>query len=260
MGQRAQGRLLGPRAKRAPTGGRHRRERRPPRARRQEKSGTEPRLLFRNAVLLEHAGDPALRPCYRVMIDFDSTVFPILDALRRCPGGERVSYEAIQDYAELPALIEGGAERMGAMFAEIMPFAAMREHEPIAGVGPALRTLVALGCELHVKTDRPVEVSRDVARYLRLHRLPFASLDCESGLDKLALCQSEGIGIVVDDHPGFLLRAREAGLDALSLRYRYHDGIAHERGIDLAPSWPVLARRVAAAVERRVLARCRASI
>jgi hypothetical protein len=194
------------------------------------------------------------------MIDFDSTVFPILDAIGRRPGGERVSYEAMRDYGELPTLIEGGAERMGEMFAEIMPFLAMREHEPIAGVGHALRTLATLGCELHIKTDRPADVAQDVARYLRLHRLPFSSLDCESGLDKLGLCQQEGIAIVVDDHPGFLLRASQAGLDALSLRYRYHDGIAREPGIDLAPSWPALARRVAAAVERRVLARCRASI
>jgi hypothetical protein len=186
------------------------------------------------------------------MVDMDSILFPILEAMASRPGGEGIRVEDIHTWETLPKLIAGGVPRMLQMFDEVMPFAAMAGFPPPPGAIAGMQALRAHGCELHVKTDRPERFAGDVARYLDHFSVPYDTLLCAPGIDKLALCQEEGIEVLVDDHPALLERAHDAGLDCLSLHYPYLDELVGRQGLKTAHSWLDLAEHVAGAVEGRV--------
>lgn len=204
--------------------------------------------------LLDHMEDPTLRQHYRVMVDLDQTIFPLLKAMAERPGGEMLRHKQMKTYGDLPGLIEGGMPRMLRMFDEVMSLDAMLHHPPIPGAGASLRALRAHGCELYVKTDRPESFTEATRRYLEFYAVPFDSLVCAPGLDKLAECLEDDIGIVVDDHPDFAVRALQAGLDAFSLHYQYLDEAVVTHGLRTAASWPHLAQLVMDAIECRISA------
>lgn len=143
-----------------------------------------------------------MRQNYRVMVDLDQTILPFLEAMAERPGGERLRHEQMEAYGDLFGLIEGGLHRMHRMFDEVMDLDVMLRHPPIPGAALSLRALRAHGCELYVKADRPERFTESTRRYLELYAaVPFDSLVCAPGLDKLVECQDAGIGIAVPDHP-----------------------------------------------------------
>ena len=211
-------------------------------------------LVFCSPLLLEHKDDPRLRAHYRVMMDLDSTWYPLLEAMATRPGGQRVRYQDCPTWESLADLVDGGVPRMLEMFDEVMSFEVMRNHPPLAGAREAAHTMKAHGMELHVMTQRHPRFADDTRRYLDHFGMPYDSLVCDMEHDKLALCRQRGIAVVVDDHPDLLASAHDQGLDALSLHYPYNAAVIGERRLAHAHSWTDLATHVAAAVARRVRA------
>jgi len=215
------------------------------------------KMLFRNQTLLDKAGDPAFKEDYQIMVDMDSILFPILAAMASRPGGTRVKAEDIPTWTSLAGLVDGGVPRMLEIFDEVMEWDVMREFPPMPGAAESLATLRAHGCGLHVKTDRKEQFAASAERYLTHFGLPYDTFLCAPGIDKLAICQAEGIGTIVDDHPDLLDRAARAGLDALSLHYPYNVEVAQLHELKTAHSWPDLAMHAAGAVEKRIKQRLR---
>jgi len=209
-------------------------------------------LLFRNQTLLDTAGDPAFDEDRQIMVDMDSILFPILDAMASRSGGGRIKAEDIPTWLSLSGLVDGGVPRMLEIFDEVMEWEVMREFPPMPGAAESLAALRAHGCGLHVKTDRKEQFAASAERYLNHFGLPYDTFLCAPGIDKLAICQEEGIATIIDDHPDLLERAASAGLEALSLHYPYNVEVAARHQLKTAHSWPDLALHTAGAVEKRI--------
>jgi hypothetical protein len=186
-----------------------------------------------------------------VLLDFDSTVFPLLDAMRACEGGERISYADMPTYG---ALVErsGGLERMLELFALVMPFEAMRPYAPFAGCVDWLTRLSAAGARLHLVTDRPDELADDVARYLEAHGVTVASLRCQLGIDKLTIVLDEGIELAIDDHPEFIAKLAATSAQAAALCFPYNREIIDRTGAIAGANWDELGPQLLAFVEDQV--------
>ena len=204
-------------------------------------------------LLCAHAGDPRYFDCYNVMLDFDSTVLPLLHVMATCPGGERLRYEDVPSWDGLPELVDGGLPRMLEMFDEAFAYEKMGKHAPFDGAADTLRSLSACGVRFHVKTERPARFGDDVRRYLSDHHIHYASLRCDQPLDKVAECLAEDIHIAVDDHPRFIATASTAGIAVRTLGYGYNFEACAEQGIEASRDWSELYGELLAAVAARLL-------
>jgi phosphoglycolate phosphatase-like HAD superfamily hydrolase len=193
----------------------------------------------------------------KIMLDFDSTVFRLLDAMQLIPGGERVKYEDCPTWEYLMHLCgpeahpDGSpvtdAERLQFMldlFAEAMKLEHMHQlgaDGVFEGCREALADLTARGVEILVVTDRPAELIEGTAQFLRDHDLPFDEIHRVSGRDKTQWCIDNGVRVMVDDHPDTLTEAIGAGLTGLSLSHLYN---RHVEGAILADTWADLAPKI----------------
>lgn len=211
-----------------------------------------PSALAINEFLLAHKDDPELRDAFKVMVDVDSTWYPLLDVMATREGGARVDIRKIETWSSLSSFVDGGSKRMLEIFGECMDFAVMREHPPFPGAVEAAQLLKAHGAELHVTTHRKAEFADDTARWMEMYGLPYDSLRCDLGFDKLAWCRENGISILVDDHPELLAEAAEAGFEALSLHWPYNASVLALHNLHCASNWNQLGGLVLAAIESRL--------
>jgi hypothetical protein len=198
----------------------------------------------------------------KLMLDFDSTVFRLLDAMRLCPGGERVKYEDCPTWVYLmhlcgPEKDEDGGEFsdeqrlkfMLDLFGEAMKLERMHqlgEDGVFEGCREALQALHARGVEIHVVTDRPTELMAGTEQFLVDHQIPFDTITRVSGRDKAQWCLDNGVHVMIDDHPDTLQSAIDAGLEALSLTHLYN---SHVEGAVLRDTWAELAPAIDEALE-----------
>jgi hypothetical protein len=202
--------------------------------------------------MLAHKDDPLCACAYNVMLDFDSIIFPMLEAMASLPGGQRISYANCPTYESLPLLVDGGVERMLEMFAECASYKIMRQHPPFAGAVAMTNALAELGVKFHVKTERDESLAENTRRYLDEHSIPFVSFRCQTPLDKIGECEAEKIAVAVDDHSAFIARATAAGITVITLGYPYNVAVCQEVGAGHAKDWPQLAPMVVAAVESKI--------
>jgi hypothetical protein len=100
-----------------------------------------------NPFLMEHYDNPIVINERQIMVDVDSTLFPLLDAMRKCPGGERVSIEKCHAWSDLSGLVEGGSSRMIQIFDECMNYQSMQEHKPYPSSVATLQSIHKHGDE-----------------------------------------------------------------------------------------------------------------
>jgi phosphoglycolate phosphatase-like HAD superfamily hydrolase len=199
----------------------------------------------------------------QIMLDFDSTVFCLLDAMRLCTNGERVSYADCPTWAGLIELCgpEGDhlttKDRLHIMldvFSEAMTFehmSSLGEKAIFAGADRALQRMHAAGVKIHVLTDRPDDRMEGTARFLNEYNIPFDSIHRVSGRDKAAWCVENGVHVMIDDHPETIEQAHAAGLTVLSLAQLYNAEVAAELGLELAGSWDELEGQIEVALAAR---------
>jgi hypothetical protein len=146
------------------------------------------------------------------MLDFDSTILPLLEIMATLEGGARVSYDDCHTYEGLPALVDGGLPRLLELFDECCEYQNMRKHPPFAGAAAATQALANLGVRFHVKTERYARFADGTRRYLDEHAIPYVSFRCERPLDKIGECRRECIALAIDDHTQFLADAHAQGI------------------------------------------------
>lgn len=209
--------------------------------------------LQRGQLLLAHRDDPRVADDRQVLLDFDSTVFPLLHAIGSENGHEHVTYETMNTYEQLVDDC-GGVKPMLEMFDRVMPFSNMRRYPPFDGVRQFAEELAAANVRVHVVTDRKDHLLGDVARYLNFYGIPYASLTCELGIDKIAWCRDHHVGVLIDDHPQVLQRAASAGMAPVSLRYPYNGAALDEHELPHAEDWQELPGHVIDAIEDQIAA------
>lgn len=173
----------------------------------------------------------------RAALDFDSTIWPILPAMG-------YAYEQCPTWEHLPVLC-GGVPQMLAGFDAVMTYEAMSRTPLLPGAATEIRRLAGQGVQFDVMTQRPDRFADDVARILHDNRIPFGTLDCSNDINKIALCLARGIRILIDDHPGTIQAAHDAGLTVMTLRYPYNADVVRRLRIASADSWAGLAPKVA---------------
>jgi uncharacterized protein len=96
------------------------------------------------------------------------------------------------------------------------------------------------GHHVHVTSHRAEGSLTATRRWLEDIGLRHHGLYC--GDDKVAHCRRTGIELLVDDSPGTLLRAVEAGMLAATLRHPWNEHICDAPRVISAADWPALAR------------------
>jgi uncharacterized HAD superfamily protein len=184
----------------------------------------------------------------KVALDLDSTLYPLLDAMRLHPGGERVSYADVRGWEHLPELCDGGVPGMLQLFRAAMSYDTQMQVGLFDGAADAVRQLHADGADIHVMTARPADLHDDTERFLAAHQVPFVTLDCYDPMDKLGLCDRYGVDVIVDDHPDLLRDAVTAGKRALTLRWNYNAAVVDELSIPHATDWEALLQLIRGAL------------
>jgi phosphoglycolate phosphatase-like HAD superfamily hydrolase len=242
--------------------------------------------LFRleSPLLLAVAGHPQFAPDLRVMIDLDSTLFPLDGALREMgvhfrtrnsqywESGESDLSDAIlldrfgrNDLCGKDLSEEQRAERITlitAFFAELHSSAERLRSSGVFEYAPdMLRMLQQNGAEIHIFTHRDERSTKATLDWLRAMGIPYDKFRLEdpsrdsSRSDKIAYCLEEGISICVDDKPDTIRQAEAAAIEALSLSWPYTEAAIKESGADPARCWRELGEGIIRHMELAVMER-----
>jgi FMN phosphatase YigB (HAD superfamily) len=182
------------------------------------------------------------------MVDFDSTIFPLLDAIGDHPHGAGVAYPTMATWAGLADAC-GGAERLAAILEEVMAFDWMQRFAPFEGAIAVLASLRERGIAICVVSDRPMRRRDDLQAYFKHWTIPVDEIVCEPGIDKVSWCRARGVEVLVDDHPDTLMQAHKAGLTALGLHFPYNEEVFRQCGLPAAASWAELERLLVEAID-----------
>lgn len=182
----------------------------------------------------------------RVALDLDSTLYPLLTAMRTVPGGERCRMEHLAEYGSLVELC-GGQLELTAVLDVAQSYECQMRHGLFPGAGPAVRALTAHGVETHVMTSREPRFERDAHRFLLDQGLAPTTVACVPSSQKLALCQELGIDVIADDHPRTLMACAAAGMRCFTLPYRYNTHVIETLGLAQVTNWHQLGPLVLAA-------------
>lgn len=189
----------------------------------------------------------------QVMLDLDSTVFPLVETMGRLLGRPALSpadcptWDSLVDHC-------GGLDGLKATLAEVFVFDVMHAAGAYPGAVETARALTEHGVRIHVVTHRPEACADDTRRYLEQVGLPFDVLVVHPTIDKVAYCAEHGIEVLVDDHPKLIEAAAAAGLAVCALRFPYNEQALTHAGLTGATSWSELSVQVLDAVEARVCA------
>jgi hypothetical protein len=118
--------------------------------------------------------------------------------------------------------------------------------EAIAGARPYPHAVATVnrwydaGHSIHITSQRAERSLSATSRWLDDIGLRRHELFC--GRDKVARCREIGVGLLIDDNPDNLLRARDAGLLVATLRHPWNEHVCDAPGVACAADWVALAR------------------
>lgn len=181
-----------------------------------------------------------------IVCDLDSTLWPFNDALREV-GGNAASANEWLGWDELTELC--GDERLAIeAFERAQGYDSMRRFGLFPGVSETFAALADRGVRVIVVTDRSRQLADDAARFLVQAGLR-SPLHALSPAGRISFCLEQGIRVIVDDRPGTLEAAHEAGLTAIALRYPYNGTVVDRLGVPNATAWPELSAVIFAALQ-----------
>jgi hypothetical protein len=96
------------------------------------------------------------------------------------------------------------------------------------------------GHDIHIVSHRAERSLAATERWLDHIGLRRHELCCSD--DKVARCRELGVGLLIDDSPATLLRARDAGILAATLRHPWNEHVCDPPHIICAADWRELAR------------------
>lgn len=233
-------------------------------------------------VLQAVKGDPRFGPEMQVMVDLDSTLFSMDEAMREMgvdfPVSEIDGWEGnhqpladaiMRDYWKRPDLQsatlspeqkEEYYELVGEFFRrmhtdpEIMKRSGTFEYAPLA-----IQLLHRQGVRIHIFTHRNVESREATEEWLGAMGIPYDVIHVEDPVadpersDKIAYCQREGIQFCIDDKPETIRRAEEAGIEAVSLHWDYARDTIRDSGADEGECWREVYSDLLGLMETRII-------
>ena len=213
-----------------------------------------PAALLRRPTLMTLSRDPRAERALQIMLDLDSTVFPLMPAMAMHAGGERVNYADCPSWFGLADLCAGETpderlQTMLALFNKAWEPDTMRAVGAFPGAVETVKALVEHGVKIHVFTHRPENLYDSTVTYLDEIDLPYHELVVHPKADKVAYCNQHGIQVAVDDHPDFIERASAAGIDVRALQFHYNAEQIAAAGIPVTRDWTTLSGQLMDIVE-----------
>ena len=181
-------------------------------------------------------------PAVRIALDIDSTLHHYWDQLAQVA---RRRYGVALPYEEqltwgITAL---DPEQLAVCIEETHGEELVLGAEPYPGAVETVARWHAEGHFIHVTSHRSERALAATARWLGRVGLPYDDLHCSR--DKVRRCVELRIELLIDDSPVNLLRAREEGILAATLRHPWNAELCEREGVLCADDWPGLARALA---------------
>lgn len=177
----------------------------------------------------------------RIAIDIDSTLhhhWPLVAAAARRRFGVDLPYEE-----QFPSTARQLSEdQLRACIEDTHTDEAIASARPYDHAVETVNAWFDAGHEIHITSHRAARSVRATKRWLDDIGLRRHALFC--GGDKVGYCRRLGIGLLIDDTPDTLLRAREAGILAATLRHPWNEHVCGEAGVVCAEDWRALARAI----------------
>ncbi len=176
----------------------------------------------------------------KLIVDFDSTLFPLLDALadRR---GDGLSYEACHTWDTLTDW-EGGVDNMLHSFEKVMG-ASMLNYKPFPYAAAMCRALWSEGVNIYVVTDRPDHLTNYCYEWLNAHDIPFSQFLGNTPY-KVYLAEEMGAIGMVDDKPETIRVAHRHDLPITSLAHPYSSTAAATLHVPVYEDWTGIYKEV----------------
>jgi uncharacterized protein len=174
----------------------------------------------------------------RLAIDIDSTLHPYWDQLAEI-AHRRFNIELPYETQYTWAIDKLRPEQLKACVDETHRAEAVLAAEPYPGAVETIQAWHAQGHFIHITSHRAVDAHPHTSEWLDKIGLPHDELYCSD--DKIARCLEIGIDVLIDDAPGNLIRARDAGMIAATLEHPWNKDV---EGVIAAPDWAGLAQRL----------------
>lgn len=168
-----------------------------------------------------------LAPRNLVMVDFDSTLFPLLPAMGH-------KYPECETWETLIEMC-GGVPAMLSEFDRIMQFGHQVNYKPFEWARWALKQLRRDGFTIAIVTDRSKQNFESVERWLDHHDIPFDMVVRDK--NKITWCLENGAIGLIDDNPSTIHAAVDVGLHVTSLAHPYSKDALESRGLEAHDSW-----------------------
>jgi hypothetical protein len=121
--------------------------------------------------------------------------------------------------------------------------------EPYPGAVETVREWHEAGHWIHVTSHRSPRAGVATERWLERIGMPYDDLHCS--FDKVARCIELRIGVLVDDSPLNLARAREAGIVGATIVHPWNEATVGRDGVIGARDWHELRERLAPVLAER---------
>jgi phosphoglycolate phosphatase-like HAD superfamily hydrolase len=237
------------------------------------------------SALVQAVGDdPLFAPDRQLMIDLDSTLFPLEKAVSEL--GVNISSAEIkarnnnddifgdliveslgrgdlQLGAEITAeqrqergpLIVDFFERLH-VDSELMQRAGVFEFAP-----QIIDDWRQQGIKIHIVTHRSPLAAHGTEEWLRAMNIGYDYFICDSPseADKIAYCQQHAIPVLIDDKPQTIIDAEAVGIEAVSLAWPYSAEALEQAGGDPALCWRQVGQHAIEHIEKAIIRRAKAA-
>lgn len=198
----------------------------------------------------------------QVMIDLDSTIFPLDRAMREkgidveiisvedwSSSGDTIGDAIMIHFGRADLLHEKDLDEeqlqekiqiLGDFFRELHEDEELMKRAGVYRYAPQMIHLMRKqGIKVHILTHRAPTAALSTQIWLEEMGIEYDFFECaESGdLDKIDYCKKHKIPLLFDDKPKTITDAEDAGIEALSLKWPYSKKALEEAGGDEAHCW-----------------------
>ena len=177
----------------------------------------------------------------RIAVDIDSTLHHYWDQLAAI-AKRRFGVDLPYDEQITWDITRLRPEQLRVCVEETHREASVLAATPYPGAVEAIRAWHEAGHFIQITSQRTTDAHAATERWLAQIGLPYDELYCSR--DKVARCLQIAIDILIDDSPGNLLKAGEAGITPATILHPWNRELCEEDDIVCASDWPTLARRL----------------
>lgn len=166
-----------------------------------------------------------------LMIDLDSTLYAIADAMRIIGKHDHILPENIKQYNDLYALSSAEA------IYESCRIETMRQMGLMPGAIQAVKKLEEHGVQIHYLTHRSNDLHNETKQFLEEEGLKVGPFFCDLEIDKISYCLENNIRYIADDKPDTIEKAIKNKISAHSIAWQYNNSTLKAHNIALTKNW-----------------------